>query len=95
MSKLTRDGTAEPVSRDQILWTKQGQGNNHFPFQPTTSRIGNLRRLILDLATCDNHTYNIYSSIHIGREKMSKTSEVPVGGKSCTGERLDYYRVLP
>ena len=38
MSKLTRDGTAEPVSRDQIL--------RIFPVQLlTTSGIGNLARL--------------------------------------------------
>ena len=31
MSKLTRDGTAEPVSRDQILRRKRGQQIIHFP----------------------------------------------------------------
>ena len=31
MSTLTRDGTAEPVSRDQILRHERGQGNIHFP----------------------------------------------------------------
>ena len=31
MSRLTRDGTAEPVSRDQILRREGGQGNIHFP----------------------------------------------------------------
>ena len=31
MSRLTRDGTAEPVSRDQILRHDRGQGNNNFP----------------------------------------------------------------
>ena len=31
MSRLTRDGTAEPVSRDQILRHARGQGNVHFP----------------------------------------------------------------
>ena len=31
MSKLTRDGTAEPVSRDQILRRERGQRKNHFP----------------------------------------------------------------
>ena len=30
MSSLTRDGTAEPVSRDQILRRERGQGNIHF-----------------------------------------------------------------
>ena len=31
MNRLTRDGTAEPVSRDQILRHARGQGNVHFP----------------------------------------------------------------
>ena len=31
MSRLTRDVTAEPVSRDQILRRERGQGNSHFP----------------------------------------------------------------
>ena len=30
MSRLTQDGTAEPVSRDQILRREHGQGNIHF-----------------------------------------------------------------
>ena len=46
MSRLTRDGTAESVSRDQILRHARGQGNIIFPVQLTTSRIGNLTRLI-------------------------------------------------
>ena len=31
MSRLTRDGTAEPVPRDQILRREHGQGNIIFP----------------------------------------------------------------
>ena len=31
MSRLTRDGTAEPVSRGQILRRERGQGNIYFP----------------------------------------------------------------
>ena len=31
MSRLTRDGTAELVSRDQILRRVRGQGNINFP----------------------------------------------------------------
>ena len=46
MSRLTRDGTAETVSRDQILRHARGPGNIIFPVQLTTSRIGNLTRLI-------------------------------------------------
>ena len=59
MSRLTRDGTAEPVSRDQILRHAQGQGNIIFPVQLTTSRIGNLTRLIHTLLyVMTIHTYN-------------------------------------
>ena len=31
MNRLTRDETAEPVSRDQVLTRKRGQGNIIFP----------------------------------------------------------------
>ena len=31
VSRLTRDGTAETVSRDQILRRERGQGKVHFP----------------------------------------------------------------
>ena len=52
MSRLTRYGTAEPVSRDQILRRERGQGSIHFPCSTTTSKIGNLIRLIHTLAIC-------------------------------------------
>ena len=56
MSKLTRDGTAEPISRDQILRHARGQGNIIFPVLLTTSRIGNLTRL--------SHTLLCVMTIH-------------------------------
>ena len=31
MNRPTRDGTTEPVSRDQILRRERGHGNIHFP----------------------------------------------------------------
>ena len=46
MSRLTRDETAEPVSRGQILRRDREQGNINFPVQLTTRRIDNLTRLI-------------------------------------------------
>ena len=46
MSRLARDGTAEAVSRDQILRRERGQEILIFPVQLTTSRIGNLPRVI-------------------------------------------------
>ena len=58
MSRLTRDGTAEPVLRDQIVRHARGQGNIHFscsadheqdwqpyPVDPQSA-----------IQACDNHT---------------------------------------
>ena len=61
MSRLTRDGTAEPVSRDQILRHARVQGKIIFPVQLTTSRIGNLTRLIHTLL----YVMTIHTYIHI------------------------------
>ena len=66
MSRLTRDGTAEPVSRDQILRHARGQGNIIFPVQLTTSRIGNLTGLIHTLL----YVMTIHTYIHT--RKMAK-----------------------
>ena len=68
MSRPTWDGTAEPVSRDQILKRERGQGNTVFifPVQLTTSRIGNLTWLIhiFDDYTCINTEAEInYSGV--------------------------------
>ena len=59
MSGLTRDGTAGPVSRDQIIVRQQGQGNIHFPRSADHEQDwgNNLTRLILTLAVCDDQTY--------------------------------------
>ena len=55
VSRLTRDGMAEPVSRDQILRHARGQA---FPVQLTTSRIGSFTRLVHTLLYVTTiHTY--------------------------------------
>ena len=46
MSRLTRGGTAEPVSRDEIIWREHRQGKFCFPVLLTPSRMGSLTRLI-------------------------------------------------
>ena len=48
MGRLTRDRTAKPLSRDQILKREQGRkvNNRCFFFQLKTSKIGNHTRLI-------------------------------------------------
>ena len=78
VSRLTRDGTAEPVSRDQIFRHARGQGNIIFPVQLTTSRIGNLTRLIHTLAICDDHTYiHTYPVIYVVANPVRGHKEVP------------------
>ena len=54
MSRL-RDGTAESVSRDQIVRHVKGQGKFIFPVQLTTSRI--VTRFNPYSAICNDHTY--------------------------------------
>ena len=61
MSRLTRDGTAEFVSWDQILRHVRGQGIFIFPVQLITSRIGNLTRLIHTLLYVIDHTATLPS----------------------------------
>ena len=63
MRRRTRDGTAEPVSRDQILRGAYGdRGILFFPVQLTTrSRIGNLTRLIHTLL----YVIIIHTYIHV------------------------------
>ena len=70
MSRLTRNGIAEPVSRDQILRRERGQETLVFPVQLTTSRIDNLTRSIHTLAImCDHNigekpTVTLYTYIN-------------------------------
>ena len=57
MSRLTRDGTAEPVSRDQILRHARGQGNVHFPCSADHEQDWQPYRVDPYSAICDDHTY--------------------------------------
>ena len=57
MSRLTRDGTAEPVSRDQILRHARGQGNVHFPCSADHEQDWQPYTVDPYSAICDDHTY--------------------------------------
>ena len=57
MSRLTRDGTAEPVSRDQILRHARGQGNVHFPCSADHEQDWQPYPVDPYAAICDDHTY--------------------------------------
>ena len=66
--------TAEPVSRDQTLRYERGQGKNNFSCSVTTSKIGNLTRLILTLAICVGYTYiHIYIYYQYTETSATKT----------------------
>ena len=57
MSRLARDGTAEPVSRDQILSHARGQGNIHFPCSADHEQDWQPYPVDPYSAICDDHTY--------------------------------------
>ena len=64
MSRLTRDGTGEPVSRDQILRHVRGHGNIHFPCSADHEQDWQLYPVDPYFAICDDHTYiHTYSAI--------------------------------
>ena len=57
MSRLTRDRTAEPVSRDQILRHARGQGNIHFPCSADHEQDCQPYPVDPHSAICDDHTH--------------------------------------
>ena len=56
MSRLTLDGTAEPISRDQNLRHERGQGNIHFPCSADHKQ---------DWQSCPVDPYSCYMCDHI------------------------------
>ena len=64
MSRLTRDGTTEPVSPDQILRHVHGQGDIHFPCSVDHEQDWQPYPVDPYSAVCDDHTY-IYIHIYI------------------------------
>ena len=57
MSRLTRDGTVEPVSLDQVLRCERGQGNIHFPCSADHVQDRQPYPVNLYSAIRDDHTY--------------------------------------
>ena len=56
---MTRDGTAELVSRDQILRRERGQGNMYFTCSADHEQYWQPYPVDLYSAICDDHTYII------------------------------------
>ena len=59
MSRLTRDGTAEPVLRDQILRRVRGLGNIHFPCAADHEQDWQPYPVDPSFAICDSHNKHI------------------------------------
>ena len=57
MSRLARDGTAEPVLQDQILRHVRGQGNIHFPRSADHEQDWQPYPVDPYSAICDHHSY--------------------------------------
>ena len=57
MSRLTRDGAAEPVSRDQILRHARGQGNINFTCPADHEQDWQPYPVDPYSAICNDHTY--------------------------------------
>ena len=64
MSRLTRDGMAEPVSRDQILRHVQGQENMIFPCSADHEQDWQPFLVDPSSAICNDHTY-IHTYINV------------------------------
>ena len=89
MSGLTRDGTAEPASCDQILRLERGSRKHYFPGLLTSSRIGNHTRSIHTLLkVLAIHTYSTYNHLDISLpsifcnnvKKIGRGLHFPSGG---------------
>ena len=65
MSRLTRDGRTEPVSRDQILRRARGQGNIHFPCSADHEQDWQPYPVDPYSAMCDDYTYIIAGTFNM------------------------------
>ena len=84
MKKLTRDGTAEPVSRVRILRRERGQGNIHFPCSADHGQDRQPYPVDPYPATCDDHTYIIPSEF----PEASLINRAFYNIITCTGEKV-------
>ena len=93
MNRLTRDGTAEPVSRDQILRRVRRQGNIHFTCCPDDHEQ-DWQPYPVDpysaIYMCDDHTYILH------RTKFSGTNERGQGNIhfSCSADHVQDWQNL-
>ena len=93
MSRLTRDGTVEPVSRDQILRHARGQGNVHFPCSADHEQDWQPYPVDPYSAICDDHTYihtYIQGTLSLSKNCTSRESVSPLS-RLIRGFRNKYH----
>ena len=83
ISRLTRDGAAEPVSRDQILRHARGQGNINFPCSADHEQDWQPYPVDPFSAICDDHAYIDTYILHV------VTKDLPISPRSTPYE---FYR---
>ena len=82
MGRLTRDGTNEPVSRDQILRHARGQGNTIFPCSADHEQDWQPYPVDPYSAICDDHTY-IHTYIHMSEDQCEWHRMNRMTGPDC------------
>ena len=87
ISRLTRDGTAEPVSRNQILRRERGQRNIHFPRSADHEQ---------DWQPCPVElcTFAICVTIHHGHSALLKPTGIQFATKPLPGATNREHRKL-
>ena len=91
MSRLPRDGTAEPVSRDQILRRERGQVNIHVPCSADHEQDWQPDPVDPFSAICDDHTFvHTYCRESAGTGLVVKVVPVRTGA-AFSGITMDYF----
>ena len=83
MSRLTRDGTAETVSRDQILRHERGQGNIMFPCSADHEQ---------DWQPYPVDSYSCYMCDHTYIHVASAEQHADILTKALSGVNFKYHR---
>ena len=95
-NRLTRDGTAEPVSRDQILRHGRGQGKVYFPCLADHEQDWQPCPVDPFSAMCDNRTYTYTVLLYFTSDTVYTAHLHPT--KSGCGKReaeINWSMVIP
>ena len=77
--QIQPDGTAEPVSRDQIIRHARGQGNIHFPCSADHEKEWQPYPVDLYSAICDDHAYIDLNSSKRNMNAYKPSEHPPTG----------------